>query len=268
MEGHYNSARIQQGIDSGALRALAVTVSGYGTGQSVSYFHGVPDLVEWQRTRRCGKRASEITLDHLMASAAIPLVFPAVRLGDEYFGDGSMRETAPLSPALHLGANRLLIINVRGASETQAPVRESAYPGLGEISGYVFDTLFLDSLDADIERMNRINHTISETRDKRVEYQDTALRPIDFLVISPSVDIRELVDQHIGRFPRSVRLLLQGLGALTREGRDLISYLMFESPFCHELMEIGYRDAMDNRTRINRLLGLEQTIEQDRRANA
>jgi NTE family protein len=179
-----------------------------------------------------------------------------------------MRETAPLSPALHLGANRLLIINVRGASETQAPDRESAYPGMGEISGYVFDTLFLDSLDADIERMNRINHTISETREKRVEYEDTALRPIDFLVISPSVDIRELVDQHIGRFPRSVRLLLKGLGALTREGRDLISYLMFESPFCHELIELGYHDAMASKSRIHRLLGTEQPVDEGRRANA
>jgi NTE family protein len=268
MEGHYNAARIQQGLDYGTLRALAVTVSGYETGQSVSYFHGAEDVIEWERTRRCGRRVSEITLDHLMASSAIPLVFPAVRLGNEYFGDGSMRETAPLSPALHLGANRLLIISVRGDAERQASDHEPVYPGLGQISGYIFDTLFLDSLDADIERLNRINHTIGETREKRVEYQDTALRPIEFLVISPSIDIRELVEPHISRFPRSVRVLLAGLGALTREGRELISYLMFESPFCHELIELGYADAMSNQARIRRLLGLERPEEEVERQSA
>ena len=257
IESHIRLARVQQAIDSGALRALAITASSYTSGHSISYYQGSDALVPWQRARRMGVE-QEITLDHLMASAAIPLVFPAVWLNNEYHGDGSMRQTAPLSPAIHLGANRLLIIGVRNPQIDEVPSETEVvpYPSIGQITGYMLDTLFMDSLDADIERMNRINHTLGQTRQNCVEFQDTVLRPIDFLAITPSEDIRDIAERHARQFPRSVRLLLRGLGALNPEGRPLISYLLFESDFCRELIDLGYRDGLSSKAEIMQLLDL------------
>jgi len=262
LERHIRFARIQQAIDSGDLHAVSITASGYTTGLSVTFYQGVEGLVPWKRTRRIGL-PTELTLDHLMASSAIPVLFPAIKLHNEYFGDGSMRQTAPLSPALHLGANRLLIIGVRNPRPDTPPLEGARvpYPSFGQITGYIFDTLFMDSLDADIERMRRINHTITETKDKRVEYQDTSLRQIEYLMISPSRDIREIVERYVVNFPRSVRILLKGIGALTREGRPLMSYLMFDAPFCKELMELGYDDGMAAREQILHILGRDELIE-------
>jgi NTE family protein len=262
LESHIRFARIQQAIDSGDLRAVSVTASGYTSGQSVTFYQGIEGLIPWKRTRRIGQ-PTELTINHLMASSAIPVLFPAVKLRNEYFGDGSMRQTAPLSPALHLGANRLLIIGVRNTRLDEPPEDGVAipYPSFGHITGYIFDTLFMDSLDADIERMRRINHTITETRDKRVECHDTALRQIDYLVISPSCDIRDIVARYISNFPRSIRALLKGIGALAREGRPLMSYLMFDAPYCKELMELGYQDGMAAREQVLRLLGRDDLID-------
>ncbi|MGB7930890.1 MAG: patatin-like phospholipase family protein [Gammaproteobacteria bacterium] len=261
LESHIRFARIQQAIDSGVLRAVSVTASGYTSGTSVTFYQGVQGLVPWKRTRRLG-RAEELTLDHLMASAAIPWLFPAVKLHDEYYGDGSMRQTAPLSPALHMGANRLLVIGIRSPGPDPAPADDVVvpYPSFGQIAGYIFDNLFMDSLDADIERMRRINHTISETKDKRVEFTDTALRQIEYLMISPSQDVREIVERYVGNFPLSVRILLMGIGAMAREGRPLMSYLMFDAPNCKELIDLGYRDAMGSRDQILHLLGYDAVI--------
>lgn len=258
IESHIRLARIQHAIDTGALRALSVTASGYSSGHSFSYFQGVDELIPWQRTRRQGV-AQEITIDHLMASSAIPLVFPAVWLNNEYHGDGSMRESAPLSPAIHLGANRLLIIGVRNPvlDGTPRPGESVPYPTIGQITGYMLDTLFMDSLDSDMERMNRINHTISETNAKQIEYEGTTLRPIEFLMISPSQDIREIAERHANAFPRAAHVLLKGLGALAREGRPLLSYLLFEAPFCRELIELGYRDGLAAQPEIAQLLDIQ-----------
>ena len=259
IESHIRLARIQHAIDTGALRALAVTSSSYSSGLSFNYYQGVDGLRPWQRTRRKGV-AEEITIDHLMASSAIPLVFPAVWLNDEYHGDGSMRESAPLSPAIHLGADRLLIIGVRNPALDPKPSAGETvpYPTIGQITGYMLDTLFMDRLDSDIERMNRVNHVIGETRRKNVEHDDTTLRPIEFLMISPSQDVREISERHIKDFPRSVRLLLRSLGALSHESRPLLSYLLFESAFCQELIELGYQDGLNARSEITEFLELEK----------
>ncbi|HFD79997.1 MAG TPA: patatin-like phospholipase family protein [Gammaproteobacteria bacterium] len=258
IESHIRLARIQHAIDRGALRALAVTASSYSSGRSICYYQGIPDLAPWERTRRLG-RPQEIGIDHLMASSAIPVVFPAVWLNNEYHGDGSMRESAPLSPAIHLGANRLLIIGVRNPQLDAVPANGAAppYPSIGQISGYMLDTLFMDSLDADIERLQRINHLLAEAGKDSLSYQDSVLRPIDFLMICPSRDVREIAERHAGDFPRTVRYLLRGLGALSREGRPLVSYLLFESAFCRELIELGYRDGLAAGAEIAEFLRLE-----------
>jgi len=254
LEKRLHLDRIQKAIDDGDLRAIGISASSYQSGHSICYYQGTDEITPWKRSQRYGLYR-ELRVDHLMASTAIPLIFPAVKINGEYHGDGTMRESAPLSPALHLGANRLLIIGVQDSADDETG---HEYPSVGQISGYVLDTLFMDSLNADIERMNRINLTIAKTKENRVEVDDTTLRPIEFLVISPSVDLKDLVEKHVKSAPASVRSLLRGMGALNREGRPLISYLLFESGFCQELIELGYRDGLKNRDEILKLLCIEQ----------
>jgi NTE family protein len=255
IENHVNLARMRQCIQAGQLRALGITASSYARGASITYFEGDESIPEWERTRRFGNPA-RLRIDHFMASIAIPVVFPAVKLNNEYHGDGSMRESAPLSPALHLGANKLLIISVRNPTDDASKMAEPVYPNLGQIAGYMFDTLFIDRLDSDIERLDRINFALSKTRQSSFRHNDALLRPIEFLVISPSVDIRDIVAKHTRSFPRSMRVLLSGLGAMTKEGRPLTSYLLFDSAFARDLIELGYKDGYAQREKLQELLEL------------
>ena len=256
IENHVNLARMRQCIHSGHLQALGVTASSYGRGASLTYYEGQEDLQEWERTRRFGLE-TRLSVDHFMASIAIPVIFPAVKIANDYHGDGSMRESAPLSPALHLGANKLLIVSVRNPQTEYDPANATPkYPNLGSVAGYMFDTLFMDRLDSDIERLNRINFALSQTKQATFTHNDALLRPVEFLVISPSVDIREIVATHISRFPRSMRVLLSGLGAMTKEGRPLTSYLLFDSNFARDLIELGYKDGYAQRDKLQELLEL------------
>jgi len=168
---------MRQCIHSGHLKALGVTASSYGRGASLTYYEGQEELQPWERTRRFGLQA-RLSVDHFMASIAIPVIFPAVKIANEYHGDGSMRESAPLSPALHLGANKLLIISVRNPQTEYDPANATPhYPNLGTVAGYMFDTLFMDRLDSDIERLNRINFALSQTKQSTFTHNDSLLRP-------------------------------------------------------------------------------------------
>jgi NTE family protein len=247
-------ARIQKAINAGALHALSITASGYSSGQSVSFFQGVPSLTMWKRVRRVGSAAT-IALDHLMASSAIPFVFAAVKVNREYFGDGSMRQMAPISAALHLGADRVLVVGVR-QEDTSAMVRgETAeYPSIAQIAGHVLNSIFLDSLEADLERLQRINKTIRLIPAHNLRESGVTLRNVDVLVISPSEDLDKIAARHAHHLPWSIRFLLRGLGAFNRSGSNLVSYLLFEKPFCRELIDLGYRDAMQRKEEILRFL--------------
>jgi NTE family protein len=247
--------RIQQSIDAGALHALSVTASGYGSGQSVTFFQGVSSLSTWRRARRVGA-AANITIDHLMASSAIPFVFSAVKLNREYFGDGSMRQIAPISPALHLGADRVLVVGVR--HDAPAPTRSATdeYPSLAQIAGHVLNSIFLDSLEADLERLQRINKTISLISADQLREGGVTLRSVDVLVIAPSEDLEKIAARHAHHLPGAIRFLLRGLGAFNRYGSNLVSYLLFEKPFCRELIDLGYKDAMHRKEEILRFLDM------------
>lgn len=249
LERHVSFERIDQAVDSGDLRALSVTACSYQTGQSVSFYRGAQDLAPWSRARRQGRRA-HIHLNHLMASSAIPIIFPAVKIDGEYFGDGSMRQTAPVSPALHLGADKVLVIGVRQERPVEPEVSTAPleYPGMGQIAGYILDTLFLNSLNADIERLERINQTLSLLSEQA--RGETELRPIETLVISPSQDIAAVAEPHINSLPASVRYLMRVLGARRGSGRRLLSYLLFESAFCRELIDLGFRDTIVHKQRL------------------
>jgi NTE family protein len=258
---HLPCEEIQKSIEAGALHALSITASGYNSGQSVSFFQGVGTLKPWRRVRRVGA-AVAITHQHLMASSAIPFLFPAVKVNREYFGDGSMRQIAPISPALHLGAERVLVIGVRQeANENNQRPAAVEYPSLAQVAGHVLNSIFLDSMEADIERLRRINRTVSLIPpEHRVEVEGgIKLRHVDALVISPSQDLEKIAAKHAHHLPRSVRYLLRGLGAFQRTGSNLISYLLFEQPFTRELMALGYADAMARKAELNVFLGLEST---------
>jgi NTE family protein len=248
---------IQKSIDTGALHALGITAWGYTTGQSVTFYQGADSILPWKRERRIGI-AAPIEIEHLLASSAIPLLFPAVRLNREYFGDGSMRQLAPLSPALHLGADRVLVIGVRKTVETQPErVKVDDYPTLAQIWGHIMGSIFLDSLYVDLERLQRINRTIRMIPDETLRNHDTPLRQIQSMVISPSVEFNEIAQQHAGTLSRTIRLFYRAIGAMRRDGSSLLSYVLFEEPFCRALIELGYEDTLPRKSEILRFLSTE-----------
>jgi NTE family protein len=257
LERYLPMQRIQGAIDAGALHAVSVTATGYSTGQSVSFFQGADTIAPWQRARRVGS-AAQLTIEHLLASSAIPFVFTAVKLNREYFGDGSLRQIAPISPALHLGAERLLVIGVRYESgPSAAREHDPPYPSLAQVAGHVLNSIFLDSLEADLERLQRINRTVGLIPPQQRIEHGVMLRQVEALVISPSQDIERIAARHAHRLPRPVRFLLRGIGAGRRAGANLVSYLLFEKPYCRELISLGYADAMMRREELLRFLGVE-----------
>jgi NTE family protein len=216
---HIELDGIRKSIEGGALYALSITASGYSSGQSVSFFQGAPDAGGWQRARRIGV-ATAIGVEHLMASSALPFIFPAVHIHREYFGDGSMRQVAPISPALHLGADRVLVIGTSHSLAAGAPEREkvSGYPSLAQIAGHALNSIFLDGLELDIERMQRINNTVRIIPQEQREKHRIPLREVDVLVLSPSEDIDRIAARFVHSLPAAIRMLLRGIGATRRGG--------------------------------------------------
>lgn len=247
--------RIDRAIRCGQIEALAVTASAYSSARSVTFYQCDEPRTSWSRARRIG-RPTEIRVEHLMASAAVPFIFPAVRVGTEYYGDGSMRHRAPLSSAIHLGADRLLIISVRDEhpDPEPAPGTEPGPPSLAHLAGYMLDSLFMDGLYGDLERITRINMILDQLGTGQLAEPIANLKRIDSMVVLPSRDIRESAEDHAGELPFALRVLLKGLGATRRDGRQLISYLLFETGFTRELIDMGYRDGRERRGELEAFL--------------
>jgi len=243
-------SRIQANIDAGALDAVAITCSGYTSGQSCSFFQGGEGTEAWRRSQRLGIR-TKIGVEHLMASSAIPFLFPAHRLNREFFGDGSMRQIAPVSPALHLGADRVLVIGTaRIRDEAPQRTRGDLYPSLAQIAGHVMNSIFLDSLAVDLERLERINRTISCVEPETLKRMGLSLHHVDVLVLTPSVPLDAIAVKHVGNLPWSIRFLMRSVGAMRRGGANLASYLLFERGYCNELIALGYEDTMKRRDEV------------------
>jgi NTE family protein len=249
--------RIQVHIDSGALYAVCVTASGYTSGQSVSFFQGGSHLQGWERNQRIGA-AVGIKLDYLLASAALPFIFPAVKVHREYFGDGSMRQIAPVSPALHLGADRVLIVGTGRQTTDDARARSNTYPSLAQIAGHALNSIFLDTLMVDIERLERINRTVKLIPPERLAESNVQLRAVKVLYITPSQPLERIASRFIHELPRTVRFVLRPSGALNRAGSNLASYLLFEEPFCRALIDLGYRDTLAREAEVREFFELEE----------
>ena len=248
---------IQRSIDKGHLRALSITASGYTSGESVSFCQVGRDLSGWRRARRVGL-CCEIGVEHLMASAALPFIFPAVNLNREFFGDGSMRQIAPLSPALHLGARRLLVVGT-GRQTPLQPERSGSqeYPSLAQIAGHALNSIFLDSLETDLERLRRINHTVGLIPETVRTRNNMALHRVEVLVMLPSQSLADIAAKHTHALPRPIRALFRGIGAMGRSGSNLASYLLFEVPYTRALMQLGYDDAMKRRDELIEFIGVK-----------
>ena len=259
--------RLPRLIRQGHLQALAVTASSYSSGDHVTFFEAGARLDPWVRSQRRAVR-DRITHEHLLASSAIPFVFPATAIDvddrTEYFGDGSMRQSAPIAAAIHLGAERILVVGAGRMHEPKtegAPVLAKGYPSLAQIAGHALSNIFLDALSVDVERMQRINQTIAlippEARN------NSALRPIELLVIAPSQRLDAVAARHVGDLPAPVRTMLGALGVTANmqdvRGAALASYLLFEQGYTRDLMALGRADTLAQRAAVCRFFGWNDT---------
>ncbi len=254
LESHINFARVQQALQSNRLDALAVMASPYGGSRAHAYYMSregaTTTFPGWS-----GGTPTDLSFDHLMASSAVPFLFPAIWLDDGYYGDGAMRQSEPLAPAINLGADRVLVIGVR-AHPPQASLGISggvAQPSFGQIFGFMLDTLFMTSLPEEIARIDRENRLIENAGEAL-----SGLRQIRTLLIEPTTDPSELVSHHAATMPFAVRLLMRFLGAANRGGRHLLSYLLFDGGYARQLIALGYADAMANRQAIQSFLSNDE----------
>lgn len=253
---------IETNLARGSLRAVAITTSSYSTGQSITWVQG-SNITQWERAHR---RSINVKLGvrHVMASAALPIFFPAGEIDGQWYGDGGMRLTAPLSPAVHLGANRILAISTRYArsrAEADQPA-VTGYPPPAQIIGNLFNAVFLDLFDADaltMERMNRLTEQLPP--ELRAEF-----RTIRLVVLRPSRDLGKLANEYEARLPGAFRFMTRGLGTRETRSNDLLSLLMFQPDYLTRLIELGEADAESRRGEIESLL--EDTQPRQARAEA
>lgn len=255
--GQYvNFENIGRNILNGDLDALCLTAMNYTQGISETFFQGGPQYAGWQRWRRQGL-ATPIQLQHLMASTAIPTIFPPAKLGRDYYGDGALRQLAPISPVIHLGANRVLVIPANGHKRQYPKLPKAVQsPGFGQIIGHLLNSAFIDSIETDIERLERINELVRMIPDEDRGMMGKELLPIDCLVVSPSEDIDRIADDHVNELPRSLRIFLRRTGSTGNSGGgvSIASYLLFTPEYCGKLIDLGYRDGMAQRDELQTFL--------------
>lgn len=249
IEKEFRSDLIQKNIDQGILHGLAFTAISYTSGVSQVFFQGNEGIEPWKRFNRLGNRA-KLGVNHVLASSSIPILFPPVSIDGHYYGDGGLRNHTPLSPGIKLGAEKLLVIGVKKrVEEIQETGDEVNFPSVGRIVSLILNSVLLDSMEIDYERLLRINRTVNLVSDET----QTPLRPIEVLMISPSQNIGMIAAEEAGKMPWLVRHLVAGLGT-RKQTSDLISYLLFEPSFTRRLVDLGYEDAKKQWDQIGALL--------------
>jgi len=253
---HLHLRNIRPFIERGLLRAVTVIATSYTTGQSVSFVQGHSGISPWSRSRRVAV-LTDLGTEHVLASCAIPFIFPAVRVGDAHYGDGNVRLSNPFSPAAKLGASRILAVSLRhpkNPAEASVPLFRG-YPPLAQVAGVLMNSVFLDSFDDDVAQLVRVNSLLSRTSlELSGSEEEPGLRRIQLLVVAPSRDLGRLAGEHAHRFPPVVRWLLRGLGAGETQSADLVSYLLFDRSYTQPLLELGYADAAARTSAIERFL--------------
>ncbi len=250
LRGKLNFDGIPRGLYKRHLHAIGISATSYSSADSVTFFAAQSTIEPWNLAFRCGSRV-HLTLDHLMASLSMPFLFRPIPLQGQYYGDGAMRQSSPLSPAVHLGANRLLIIGVGDPDMPGIGMRDPrSEPTFGQMFGFMLDSLFMDQLRTDLERIRRYN-------------QSPSVRPIDWMIITPSKDLGEIARNHRQELPRGLRVLLRTMGANTSAGTQLLSYLLFESGYTRELIALGQRDALARADELRAFLDVGQQLELD-----
>ena len=243
---------IQNNINNSSVRGVALSTTNYNSGSNVVYFQGSLEIEDWSRTDRFSIREN-LNLDHLMASAAIPFFFPPVKVGDSYFGDGCIRQTTPLSPAIHLGSEKIIAIGVRYPHHEQRmqdlALSPFSNPTIGQITGVMMNAVFLDSLESDVERMMKINELIKEGHRE-------AFKVIPILMLRPSRDLGKMTEKLNEDLPARLRYLLKGIGVTEHEGLDLLSYLAFDKSYTVPLMDLGYEDTIKRKSEIQDFNGV------------
>lgn len=247
-----NMDRLNSMISQKHLHALSINALGYTSGQNIAFFQGHSSISSWHKARRLGSRVP-LRHKHLMASSAIPAVFPSVLINREYFGDGALRQSAPLSSALHLGAEKLFVIGVSGNTDELERVHTTHSPSIAQVFGNMLNSAFIDAIDEDatmLERFNEFAKCMSIEDQERL-----AIRPVDILVIKPSIQFDELAAKYEQHLPKSMRFLLSIVGANKKgNGSSVASYLLFEKEYCKALIDHGYKDAMQQIDQISAFL--------------
>lgn len=251
LEREIDFYHIDENLRDDSLHGVALSTTNYSSGSNVVFYQGSEQIKDWSRSDRFSVRES-LNLDHLMASAAIPFFFPPVQVGQSFYGDGCVRQTTPLSPAIHLGADKIIALGVRfphnHESRKELSFAKVKTPTLGQISGVMMNAIFLDTLEADVERMARINTLIYEGHKEN-------LKSIPVLLIRPSRDLGKMTEKLNEELPPTLRYLLKGIGVSDKEGLDLLSYLAFDPSYTVPLMELGYDDAMKIKSQIEDFIG-------------